>query len=309
MRYFIALLVVSFMALSCNSDKQSGVGNRNIPQSGTAAGSGGPPSEPGRVTSSLEITPKNAVRGSLLSLVPSGFSLDGAKIEWRVNDSIAGNASGPQFRAEEVKKGDTVEARVNIGGNEILSNRVLIMNSAPVITRVELVPDEFEGSFSLRAEASGQDVDGDQVTFTYAWTNNNIPAGAGSRIEGTLKRGDFASVTITPFDGTDYGAVAIVRREIANQRPVIAAHKEFTFQDNVYRYQVKATDADGDTLTYSLDHAEDGMSIDPVAGLITWQAPAEFKGKKSVTFSVSDGNGGSAQYSVEVIMTQKLPAK
>jgi len=82
-------------------------------------------------------------------------------------------------------------------------------------------------------------------------------------------------------------------------RPVIAPHKEFSFNGTVYTYQVKASDPDGDTLVYSLEAPPNGMTIDPATGLLTWVVPLEFKGKQGVGISVGDGHGGSAKYSIE----------
>ena len=38
----------------------------------------------------------------------------------------------------------------------------------------------------------------------------------------------------------------------------------------LYHYDVDATDADGDALTYALTRAPEDMMIDPASGLITW---------------------------------------
>lgn len=44
----------------------------------------------------------------------------------------------------------------------------------------------------------------------------------------------------------------------------------YAYWGSTYRYQVKAIDPDNDTLTYSLENAPDGMSIDSDTGLIEW---------------------------------------
>jgi hypothetical protein len=42
------------------------------------------------------------------------------------------------------------------------------------------------------------------------------------------------------------------------------------------------------------------MAIDKSSGLITWNVPAEFKGKKSVSLVVTDGHGGTARYVLNI---------
>ncbi|MEM7827060.1 MAG: putative Ig domain-containing protein, partial [Candidatus Aenigmatarchaeota archaeon] len=113
-----------------------------------------------------------------------------------------------------------------------------------------------------------------------------------------FKRGDLVSVKITPFDGKDYGKPKVLKTEIKNTAPRIIEHKKAKIEGLLYTYQVNATDADGDKLTYSLKYAPDGMSIDPSTGFIKWNVPPEFKGKVPVTVSVTDGYGGEAVQSL-----------
>lgn len=59
-----------------------------------------------------------------------------------------------------------------------------------------------------------------------------------------------------------------------------------------YSYQVVATDASGDTLTYSLPTAPLGMTIEATTGLITWLPPGT--GALPVVVRVADQSGASA---------------
>ncbi len=67
-----------------------------------------------------------------------------------------------------------------------------------------------------------------------------------------------------------------------------------------YSYTVTATDADGDTLSYALSNAPEGMTIGANSGQIAWTP--ETPGMVEVVIEVSDGKGGSAtqSYSIEV---------
>jgi len=70
-----------------------------------------------------------------------------------------------------------------------------------------------------------------------------------------------------------------------------------------YSYQVEASDADvGDILTYLLELAPSGMSIDPQSGLITWAPTAQHNGPQSVKIRVNDQIGRFAiqAYTVSV---------
>jgi len=61
---------------------------------------------------------------------------------------------------------------------------------------------------------------------------------------------------------------------------------KFTTNSAPYKYQIKATDLEGDTLTYSLSSAPAGMTIDS-SGVITWTGTANTA--TLVTVQVSDG--------------------
>ena len=65
--------------------------------------------------------------------------------------------------------------------------------------------------------------------------------------------------------------------------------------DELYEYDVKAYDSDGDALSYALLDAPVGMTIDTATGLIQWTPSNDQVGSYILTVSVEDGNGGEAQ--------------
>jgi hypothetical protein len=248
----------------------------------------------------LEISPKAASRGSTVNLVFTGFSASDAKIEWLLNGAPEESASPNQFTLSQARKGDTLQAKALIQGREILSNMIEIVNAPPEITSMNLLDEGIKPGGALGVAVTGSDVDGDSVTFLYEWTINGRPAGTGERIEGQVKRGDVVVVKATPYDGENYGRFIEQTREIQNLPPIIQEHKDFQFDGTRYTYQVKASDPDGDPLTYAIESPPEGMAIDKSSGLITWNVPAEFKGKKSVSLVVTDGHGGTARYVLNI---------
>ncbi len=59
--------------------------------------------------------------------------------------------------------------------------------------------------------------------------------------------------------------------------------------DEIYRYTVKASDADGDDLVYSLLKSPTGMNINVETGAITWTPNDNQSGSQSVSVQVTDG--------------------
>ncbi|MEB3295560.1 MAG: SdrD B-like domain-containing protein [Synechococcales bacterium] len=61
---------------------------------------------------------------------------------------------------------------------------------------------------------------------------------------------------------------------------------------DMYRYDVDATDADGDRLTYSLLNSPLDMTIDPTTGQINWNTATQTPGLYQTEIQVVDGRGG-----------------
>lgn len=93
-----------------------------------------------------------------------------------------------------------------------------------------------------------------------------------------------------------------------NQAPVIQSqpNKEVVAGDP-YRYDVKATDANNDSLTYELLNAPDGMVINAQTGVIEWQNTADKVGNQSIAVEVSDGRGGKTQQTFSLAIVDTLP--
>jgi hypothetical protein len=288
-------LIILLSLVSCSSEKPPEVSGQKLPGPSVTEGS----------AYTMQITPVNAYRNTQVYLVPQGFDLSNAKIEWLVNGSPVESPKPGQFSASEVKKGDMVQAKATIQGREVLSNSIQIKNSPPEITRVKTLPDIARPGDTLSVEVEGKDADGDEVAFTYEWTRNGEPAGNGQQIEGQLRRGDKVIITIVPSDGEESGSPIIMRREIKNMPPVISDNKKFSFDGKVYTFQVPANDPDGDTLTYTLQSGPKGMTVNPATGLVYWNVPAEFKGKTPFIVSVSDGQGGESRKSFTLEIKQR----
>jgi hypothetical protein len=289
----LLFMLIPVLLLSCTSGKHaavskpSGAGSAHLPASTSGA-------------YTLEITPQEPTRNSTLNVIATGFELSEAKVTWLVNGSILADSGQRHIKPLDAAREDVIQARAIFHNKEIYSNSVQIRNTPPEIKSVKLIPEVFKPGDMLGADAVTFDIDGDPVTTLYEWTRNGDPAGTGKSIEVPLHRGDKIEVKITPFDGTDYGVPEILQREIRNMPPIIAEHKDFSFDGTVYTYQVKASDPDGDTLTYSLQSPPGDMTIDSSTGLLKWIVPQEFSGIKGVLVVVSDGNGGTANYNIEI---------
>jgi len=90
---------------------------------------------------------------------------------------------------------------------------------------------------------------------------------------------------------------------IPNVTPVIISEPIITAtEDQLYSYQVEASDPNGDTLTYSFIIKPGGMNIDSENGLITWTPTNDQVGINQVEVEISDGKKSITQsFEIEVI--------
>ncbi len=166
----------------------------------------------------------------------------------------------------------------------------------PSVTKARFEVESVDNADHLKVIAEGNMIGNVPVLFRYAWTKNGQPVeGGGDSISG-FKRGDKIDVKITPYVGELLGQPRTLSTEIKNSTPKVTEDKQVVFEGNIMKYQVKATDPDGDKLTYALEDAPQGMTIDSGTGLVQWPVKDDFSGKVSFKVKISDGNGGEIIY-------------
>ena len=295
-KVFYVVALMGFL-LACSSEKPGTVNTQGpvttVPgKNNTPAATLPQASTAGAAQGSIEVLPVETTKNSILNLIVRGTEPAKVKVMWLVNGMPVENNSGFQFNTANVKKGDTVQAKAIVQDRDILSNVVPIRNSPPELISARFIMNDPSNPGKLSVDVAGKDADGDAVTFLYEWTNNQAPAGKGKTIDSSIKRGDKISVKIVPFDGEAYGRPIILTNEVRNLPPVFIEDSRVNFDGHVWTTQIKASDPDGDTLTYSIKDAPPGMTINPATGGISWNVPPEFTGKASFTVSVNDGHGG-----------------
>lgn len=179
---------------------------------------------------------------------------------------------------------------------------------APSITKAKFQVESADNKDSLKVMAEGNTIGNTPVSFRYAWTKNGQPVeGGGNSISG-FKKGDKIDVTITPYIGELLGQPRTLSTEIKNSTPKVTEDKQVTFEGDVMKYQVKATDPDGDTLTYALMDAPQGMTID-TKGLISFPVKDDTPASISFKVKISDGNGGEIVYPLTASIEKPTPEK
>ena len=262
----------------------------------------------GSVEGALRIEPAGVYRGTPVRLTSTGSLPGGATVEWLVNGKVAQSGGGPTMDTSQLRKGDSIQVRAFGSGGTFLSQPVTVRNSPPGIRWARFVLGDGQQGSAIRVEAEGYDADGDAVQVEIAWRKNGEPAGVGNRLGAPVKRGDKVDVTITPFDGEERGRSATISREIRNTPPVIDGQEQFQTSGNVVTFLVRASDADGDPLSYSIKDAPAGMSIARSTGWVRWETAPGTTGKVPFTVVVSDGSGGEATARFNVTIAEQPPS-
>ena len=112
-------------------------------------------------------------------------------------------------------------------------------------------------------------------------------------------------VRASSTDGAEAQKEVTVRIEpIPNQAPNIVSIPDSNVTvETLYRYQVVATDGNGDVLTYRLDAAPVGMTINPTTGEVLWTPLTDQLGRADVILVVDDGREATARQSFPILVS------
>lgn len=183
--------------------------------------------------------------------------------------------------------------------NEVTEVVNLDKNNPPKIVSVALSPpDRIYRGVDITAIPEGVDADGDPMSFQYQWVINGevSPTESSAVLKGDrYKRGDKLSVKVTALDGEGPGEVYYpLPIIIPNAPPRFTSSPPMEFKSLTYTYYVRAEDADGDPIRFSLTSAPAGMTIDPETGSMDWIIGRGDTGDHTIEVVAEDGFGGKA---------------
>ena len=296
-----AIVIAMLLALALGCSKKApeapanapgAAGNITAPSNATTAPAA--PAQPG-----LSISPEKPDVKTVIKPSASGFDLAKASVAWSVNGKPVPTYDPMGFNPalDGAKKGDTVTAVATVDSKQYPSNAVTVQDSAPQLLKVMLLPEDAKTEEDIWVDAEAADADGDPVTFEYEWV-------MGGKVVSTTKglsrdiniSGTEFMVTVTPTDGELKGQSVSLRRTVLNIPPRIEANYDYTFDGNKLTYQIKATDPDGDKITYGVENPQPGMSVDAETGALRWDVPAALTNTTvPIVVTASDGRGGSAR--------------
>ncbi|TAJ23410.1 MAG: hypothetical protein EPO64_11280 [Nitrospirae bacterium] len=271
-----------------------------------AGPAGGQPNRAPSVRSARIAPNPVLLNGSILVQV-DGEDMDGDPLtfryHWLVNgDRIEGQTQST-LNPRLAKRGDLLAVDVvpfdgKVEGVPYRTDPVVVGNTPPEVVRVVLAPSQVRAGDRLRAQVEGADADQDPIRYKFRWWRNNqlVSEGEAGELETVgWVRDDLIVVEVTPFDAAGAGQARFSEPiAIANSPPTITSVPPTAIDAGRYQYAVKATDPEGDPLTYGLDGAPPGMTIDTNTGRIEWRIMAGRRETHRVRVSVHDNREGYA---------------
>ncbi|MGI9540000.1 MAG: putative Ig domain-containing protein [Miltoncostaeaceae bacterium] len=261
----------------------------------------------------ISFEPEEPSAGDTVRAVVETSDADGDRIwlayEWTLDgDPVGDDDEDLSLEGAEFSRGSTLEVSVvaTDGKDEDSdSESVEIVNAVPELVSVEVIPDGdlLSGEpITLRPEA--RDADGDEIIFRYEWEVN----GREIRAEGPvlesdrLRRGDEVQARVYVADEDDESEpFETPVFTIANSPPKVVSRPSDASADGTFRYQVEASDPDGDRhLQYHLENEPDGMKINPTRGSVVWTPAPDQTGDYQISVIVDDLRGGKTRHTFEV---------
>lgn len=202
--------------------------------------------------------------------------------------------------------GGTATQRVNVS--------VTAINDAPQFSQSVLVLPAVWAGTNQTVTLSATDVEGDAINY---FVRVQPKSGSVSISGNILSYRSYISVNGTPISGRDsvevlarepsglYGTQTIYFDLMPNRFPTFKdlVASTSTTEDATKTITFNATDADGDSLTYSVSRTPTNGTTTISGSTVTYTPKANYNGTDSFVVTASDGKSGTATQTVNVTVT------
>ncbi|MCA9213548.1 MAG: Ig-like domain-containing protein [Planctomycetales bacterium] len=170
-------------------------------------------------------------------------------------------------------------------------------NSPPEFTSSPVTNVAVDTAYTYQSNAV--DSDNDALTFALQLAPSTMSINAAGLINWTPVASDLGThvIELVADDGNGATTTQSFQLEVTvaapNHPPVFTSSPLTVINSGEnYSYTPSVSDADGDTVAFSLDSPPADMTIDSATGEVTFSSPAD--GSYPITIIADDGNGGSA---------------
>ncbi|SVE47091.1 uncharacterized protein METZ01_LOCUS499945, partial [marine metagenome] len=174
------------------------------------------------------------------------------------------------------------------------------INESPVITSAASFTSNQTDNYVMSGSVTATDPEGSTLTYTLSGSDAaslSINSSGELSFTGTPTKSTY-TVTVSVSDGVNTVTQSLTIAVTSNAAPVITSAASFSAAENQRSIgTVTASDADDDTLTYSLSGSDaSSISID-ANGIMTFNVAPDYETKSQylVTVNVSDGTSTTSQ--------------
>jgi hypothetical protein len=223
---------------------------------------------------------------------------------WTPTSSQAGTYHNVRFTVSDGSLTDYEDITITVLSDD---------NNAPVLSTIG--NKSVNVGQTLLFTISATDADGDTLTYSAS----NLPSGATfnpstrtfSWTPTSSQAGTYPNVRFTVSDGslTDYENITITVLIDDNNAPVLSTigNKSVNVGQTL-QFTISATDADGDTLTYSASNLPSGATFNPSTRTFSWTPTSSQAGSyPNVRFTVSDGSLTDYEYITITVSASSTP--
>jgi hypothetical protein len=282
-----------------------------------------PPTPP-----TVQFTPPIAgTNDSILGVASGSTDVDGDPVsnlyDWRLNGVSMGNTTA-QLPSSATTKGQTWTLRVTPNDGFVdgtfTDASITIANTAPIISLVDISPQNATTQDILTCSQTSSDPDGDFLTESFAWRiNGNLASSTTNTLTGPFVTGDSIVCETTVSDGTDSSTLVSAPLIISNGLPVITnvtLSPSNLYTNDLLTATVLAIDPDGDALSYTWDWSVDEGSGPTIVMTDTTNTPTSTldgltyfdRGHTiGVLVTVSDGSSSASLQSASISVMNTAP--
>jgi hypothetical protein len=270
---------------------------------------------------SITIVPNPIVRQGVISAFVEANDPDQDEVtfrfRWFVNGSRVLGDSSATLSPEGLKRGDRVTVEVvphdgKMDGPSVRAAEVLVGNTPPIIEGLALEPKEPKVGDRIQIVVDGKDADGDAVQYRFKWRRNSqvVQEGEHNVLDtSNFSRGDTITAAVVPQDQTGAGKeVQAQAVTMVNLPPKFTSAAPTSVPQGMLDYAVTASDPENDPLSFSLDSAPPGMTIDERTGRLQWAVPPASNGTYRVKITVKDDHQGWAYQEFDVVLKSPIPS-
>jgi hypothetical protein len=231
------------------------------------------------VMGAVTLSPSEVREGDTLSCSGVGTDVDGDSLSYAYGWTVGGSDPGvttSSISSDYFESGDTIVCTMTVSDGtdtDSATSSIVASNTAPTMVSVTLSPSTVYESSTVLCTPSSTDVDGDSVSYSYAWTvGGSAVSETSSELTGTdFDRGEELICTVTPTDGTDAGAaLASSGLTVSNTAPVVSSvsiSPSSGTESTLFSCSISGSDVDGDALSSSYQWTVNGSSVSTASTL------------------------------------------